>query len=162
MKKLRVLFVCSGPGVRALIAEAYLNHLAGDTMEGVSAQFEARMGYVPEFVHKLMADEGLEIPREFPSTVFDRHKNDEPYDYVVTLCHASTQVVCPIFRSNVKVLYRQEAEKLSWSIPDFRSLSNLTGDERAAAAKLIRNQIKKEVNKLIAHTNKRIADADLA
>ncbi len=162
MKKLRVLFVCSGPGVRALIAEAYLNKLAGDTLEGVSAQFEARMGYVPEFVHKLMAEEDIQISGEFPPTVFDRHQNDEPYDYVVTLCHASTQVVCPIFRSNVKVLYRQDAEKLSWSIPDFRSLSGLTGEERVTAARLIRKLIRLEVEKLIEHAIARTHETQLA
>lgn len=140
---IRVLFVCSGPGVRSRIAEAFLN--LHDGFEANSAQFENRQGPVPPFIEALMEEIQVELSSNFPTSVFDLHRQQERYDFVITLCQASTTVVCPVFRGNIDVMYGKKAERLSWTIDDFRSVSNLSGEERWEKARVIRDQIKQEV-----------------
>ena len=50
----------------------------------------------------------------------------------------------PLFRRSIKALYARKAETLSWSIPDFKSLSG-TEKEREAGGRVIRDKIKSEV-----------------
>ncbi len=149
MEKVRVLFVCSGPGVRARIAQAFVHKTAPDRIEAFSAQFENRNGYIPEFIKNLVEEVGLEIIEAFPVSVFGRHKSGQVFDFVITLCHASSTLVCPIFKSNVELLYKKNAEQLSWSIQDFRSLSDLSKDERMEKAREMRDMIAEEVQSLV-------------
>ena len=50
----------------------------------------------------------------------------------------------PIFLSNLDVLYRTTAQRVNWSIPNFRSLSG-TAEEQKAQARQIRDRIRTEV-----------------
>lgn len=141
MKK-RILFVCSGPGVRARIAEGFLNDLGEENCIVESAQFEEREGRMPEYFAGLVEEMGVEVERALPRSVFERHKNKEVYDYVITLCHAKTNMVCPIFLSNMDTLYKLKSNRLQWSIPDFRSLNTLDPEEKALQAREIITYIK--------------------
>ena len=155
MKKLRVLFVCSGPGVRGRIAEAFLNQY--DQFKAESAQFEDRQGNLPSLIIQLMEEVGTEISTTFPKSVFERYLDKEGYDYVITLCHAKTKVVCPVFRSNVDMMYNKKAERLSWSIQDFRQIFSLSDAERLTRAREVRDQIREEVEKFISTVEKKRA-----
>ncbi len=143
MQSIRILFVCAGPGVRARIAEAFMRDLPG--VEAASAQFENREGKIPPFITQLMDEVGTRIGGTFPMSVFERFRNKEPFDYVITLCHASSKVVCPIFRVNIDKLYEEEAGRLSWSIRDFRSIDAGSPEERRAQARIIRDEIRQNV-----------------
>lgn len=143
MQSTRVLFVCAGPGVRARIAEAFMAEIPG--IVAASAQFENREGTIPPFITQLMDEVGARIDGTFPVSVFERYNNKEPFDYVITLCHASTKVVCPIFLVNVDKLYQEEAGRLSWSIRDFRSIQAGNPEERRAQARIIRDEIRQNV-----------------
>ena len=143
MSKNRVLFVCAGPGVRARLAEAFLSQF--EDFEVKSAQFEDIEGKVPAFIQGLMEEISTDLQIAFPKSVFERHLKKEAFDFVITLCHASAKVVCPVFRTNVDILYGKEAERLSWAIPDFRSLMAIPPDQRMDKAREIRDSIKLEV-----------------
>jgi arsenate reductase len=96
-----------------------------------------------------MKEVGLDLPAASPKSVYQRYKDKEIFNYVVTLCHEATAEQCPIFKTNVDALYAREAERVSWSVPDFKSL---TGSEeaRTAAARKIRDLIKAEVIKFLS------------
>ncbi len=145
MGKVRVLFVCAGPGVRARVAEAFLRQI--DDIDVASAQFEEIEGAVPSFISSLMAEIRVDIKTELPKSVFARHLDKEAFDFVISLCHASSKLVCPVFRTNVDVLYSKKARRLSWSIPDFRSLSTVPPDQRLDKAWAIIDNINLEVLK---------------
>jgi len=138
----RVLFVCTYNGSRSRIAEEFTKQLSLGKIEAYSSSFESgKIGPLPIAV---MKEIGIELPMTAPKSVFDRHRQKEIFDYVVTLCHETTKEQCSVFKANVDVCFAKNAERLSWSIPDFKSLSG-TDEERTAEARKIREQIKREV-----------------
>ncbi|MEJ2306180.1 MAG: arsenate reductase ArsC [candidate division WOR-3 bacterium] len=148
MKKPRVLFVCSYRGARGMIAEKLVEKLAPGKMEVYSAGFESgKIGKLPIVV---MKEIGIDLPGEAPKSVFARYKNKEVFDYVITLCSTATKEQCPIFMTNVDVLYAREAKRFSWSIPDFMNIKG-TEEEKKNEARNIRDQIK---DKLIEFLSK--------
>lgn len=140
MKK--VLFVCTYHGARGRMAEEFAKLIAPGKIEAYSSCFEpGKIGGLPLDV---MREVGIDLPSVAPKSVFERHKEGDFFDYVISLCHEATTEQCPIFKSNVDALYSKKAERLSWSIPDFKSLRG-TDEERKAAAREIRDKIKSEV-----------------
>lgn len=101
----RVLFLCTGNSTRSQIAEALLQHLAGDTVDARSA------GSHPRSVHpnavRVMRERGIDISskRSKPLSRFARRR----FDYVVTLCDRVREV-CPEFPGG--------PERIHWSIAD--------------------------------------------
>lgn len=144
--KTRVLFVCSGPGVRGRIAEAILNYKYPQLFEAKSARFDEARGQMSPFILSLMAETNIMLPKEFPVSVFERQKNNETFDYVITLCNSSTKFECPIFKSNVDFLYKKEAQRIGWAIQDFRSIGHLPETQKMDAARAIRELIHREVD----------------
>ena len=156
MKIPRVLFVCTFHGARSRIAEEFVLRLAPGKVEAYSASFEpGRIGPLPI---EVMKEVGIDLPRETPKSVYDRYRDKEAFDYVVTLCHALSRELCPTFQTHVDVLYAKKAERLSWSVPDFASISG-TDEERLSEARKIRDQIKTQVVDFLAHIG---IDTDLA
>lgn len=147
MKKIRVLFVCSGPGVRVRIAEAFLARY--ERFEAHSAQFEEMEGRLPPFVLDLMEEVGITLPNSFPPTVFKRKRDKEAFDFVITLCHASKTVVCPNFRVHVDAMYKTHAQRISWMVSDFRDLKKYSPDERQSVARSIRDEIEQNIKELV-------------
>lgn len=149
--KIRVLFVCSGPGVRGRIAEAILNFKHAQLFDAESSRFEEVVGpVIPQFISDLMAETGITLPEEFPESVFERHKNSESFDHVITLCNSSTKFECPIFKNNIEILYRKDAQRHGWSIPDFRTIGHLKGAEKKNAARAIRELIHQQVDAFVS------------
>ena len=124
------------------MAEEFIKRAAPERIEAYSSSFESgKIGPLPVAV---MKEEGIDLPTEAPKSVYDRFMEKEVFDYVITLCHAATTEQCPIFKTNIDVMYAKKAKRLSWSIPGFLSLEG-TDDERKSKARKIRDQIKKEV-----------------
>ncbi|WP_309399237.1 hypothetical protein [Cerasicoccus maritimus] len=146
MKKIRILFVCTYHGGRSKIAELFAHHHASDQVEAQSACFDP--GTLGELPRGIMAEVGIELPAEGPASVFDLYKSGAPFDYVVTLCNQATTEQCPIFMTNVDVLYAKAAQVIPWSISDFQSLEG-TPELRKKGARLIRDKIHFEVLALI-------------
>jgi arsenate reductase len=142
----RILFVCSHHGARARIAAHFARTHSAGAVEALSSCFEeGRIGPLPIAVMKEL---GVDISADPPATVFERHRNNEVFDYVITLCYEATTKQCPIFRTNVDDLYARQAEHRSWSITGFKTLKG-SEEERLAAAREIRDRIEAQVRRLL-------------
>jgi arsenate reductase len=147
MKRKRVLFVCTYHGARAQIAEDFIKLSAPGKIEARSSCFE--LGKIGPLPIDIMREVGIDLPKKAPTPVFELYKKREVFDYVISLCHEPTTEQCPIFKTNIDTMYAKEAERISWSIPDFKSLSG-TEEEKKAGARKIRDKIRSKVISFLA------------
>ncbi|HPJ40165.1 MAG TPA: arsenate reductase ArsC, partial [Spirochaetota bacterium] len=92
MKKINVLFLCTGNSCRSQMSEGLARHLKGDVIEAYSA------GTAPKTLDPravmVMKEIGIDI-----SSHYSKHVDDlgtVEFDYVVTVCgHANEN--CPFF-----------------------------------------------------------------
>lgn len=100
MRKLKVLFLCTGNSCRSQMAEGWARALKSDRIEAYSAGIETH-GLNPNAV-KVMAEVGVDISRHTSKNVSTLL--DIPFDYVVTVCgHANEN--CPFFPGAAKVVH---------------------------------------------------------
>jgi protein-tyrosine-phosphatase/DNA-binding transcriptional ArsR family regulator len=137
----RVLFACTGNGARSQIAEALLQHLAGDRVEVFSG------GSHPKPIHpnaiKVLAERGIDISdrQSKPLTQFD----GKHFDYIVTLCD-KVREACPEFSTR--------AQAIHWSIED---PSRSPGTDRATypVFRALAAELESRIGYLIALINTR-------
>ena len=101
MKKLKVLFLCTGNACRSQMSEGWAHHLRGDRIQAYSAGV-APHGLDPRAV-KVMAEAGVDI-----SAHMSKHLDTllhVPFDYVVTVCDRAAES-CPIFPGNARKVHR--------------------------------------------------------
>lgn len=147
MTPLRLLFVCTHNGARSRIAQEFTKRTASERVESHSASLESdRIGPLPISV---MGEVGIELSAAPPKSVFERYKDQERFDYVITMCDPASGEQAPIFLANVDALYDETARRVNWVIPNFRSLTG-TDDEKRAAARQIRDRIRTEVVTFLA------------
>lgn len=135
MKKIHLLFLCTGNSCRSQMAEGWTRFLGGDVVEVESAGIEAH-GKNPRAI-QVMAEAGIDISRQESTRVTD--EMIERADVVVTVCgHADEH--CPVLPANVK--------KLHWPLND---PAKATGpeDEIARAFRATRDEIKVRVGRLL-------------
>lgn len=100
VKRLNVLFLCTGNSCRSQMAEGWTRALKGDVIEAYSAGIETH-GLNPYAV-KVMAEAGVDISGHASKNVATLL--GVPFDYVVTVCgHANEN--CPIFPGSAKVVH---------------------------------------------------------
>lgn len=100
MRKLNVLFLCTGNSCRSQMAEGWARALKGDVIEAYSAGIETH-GLNPYAV-KVMAEAGVDISGHASKNVDTLL--GVPFDYVVTVCgHANEN--CPFFPGTAKVVH---------------------------------------------------------
>jgi arsenate reductase len=100
MKKLNILFLCTGNSCRSQMAEGWARALKGDVIEAYSAGIETH-GLNPNAV-KVMAEAGVDISKQTSKNV--NTLLDVPFDFVVTVCgHANEN--CPFFPGDAKVVH---------------------------------------------------------
>jgi arsenate reductase len=133
MKK-RVLFVCIHNSARSQMAEAWLNHLCGDSFTGESAGLEP--GTLNPLVVEAMQEAGIDISQKETRAVFDVFKSGKLFAYVITVCDETSAERCPIFPG--------VAKRLHWSFPDPSALTG-TNDEKLAGVRKIRDQIRAKI-----------------
>jgi arsenate reductase len=147
MEKIRILFVCTHNGTRSRIAEEFTKRTARSGIEVYSSSFESEgIGPLPVAV---MEEVGIVLPTSSPKSVFDRFKEKESFNYVVAICDPASNEQVPVFLASVDSLYKKTAQRLTWYIPNFRSLSG-TAEEKKARARQIRDQIKTEVTNFLS------------
>ena len=128
MERKKVLFVCTYHGARSRIAEEFIKRSAPGKIEAHSSCFESgKIGPLPIDV---MREVGIDLSAEAPKSVFERHKERGIFDYVIILCNEATAEQCPVFKANVDALYAKEAQRINWSIPDFKSLNGTEEEKR--------------------------------
>lgn len=140
--KARVLFVCTYHGARSRIAEQYARRLASEAVEVYSASFEP--GTIGSLPVSVMKEAGFDLPREAAKSVYDRFRDKEDFDYVVTMCYEAAREQCAIFRSNIDVMYAKKSQIVSWSVPDFKTVTG-SDEQRISEAREIRDLIMSQV-----------------
>jgi arsenate reductase len=139
MKKIRVLFVCVHNSARSQMAEAYLNHFAGDLFEAESAGFES--GTLNPLVVEAMNLDGIDISHNQTNTVWDFYKQQRFYGYVITVCDGAQGQKCPIFPG--------VSDIRNWNLEDPSSFSG-SHEEKLVKTTKVRDTIKQLVQELIS------------
>ena len=134
MAKIRVLFICEHNSGRSQMAEAFLNDIASDKIFAESAGLEPQP--VNPLVVEVMAEIGHDLSRVKSDSVFDFFKQGRLYDYVITLCDETVGKQCPVFPGITR--------RLHWPFDDPGQLLG-TGDEKLAALRRIRDQIRGKI-----------------
>lgn len=137
MRKMKVLFLCTGNSCRSQMAEGWARHLKGDRIEPYSAGIE-KHGMNPHAV-QVMAEAGVNLGSHWSKTLTDL--GPVPFDYVVTVCgHANEH--CPVFRGKTKVVHVgfEDPPKLTKNMPD--------GEAKLAVYRRVRDEIRRFVEGL--------------
>ncbi len=103
MKKEKVLFLCVHNTARSQMAEAFLNHLAGDRFIAESAGLTP--GTLNPLIVEVMKESGYDISSNKVKSAFDFFKAGKLFNYVISVCDDATAEQCPIFPGVVKRLY---------------------------------------------------------
>jgi arsenate reductase len=142
MRKLKVLFLCTGNSCRSQMAEGWARALKGDVVEPYSAGIE-KHGMNPHAV-EVMTEAGVDISKHYSKTPAEIGLVE--FDYVVTVCgHADEN--CPMFPSKTKVVHVgfEDPPKLTKHLPD--------GEEKLAVYRRVRDEIRRFVEGLPGNLN---------
>ena len=99
-QKLKLLFLCTGNSCRSQMAEGWVRHLKGDTIDVYSAGVETH-GLNPNAV-KVMAEAGVDISSHTSQHI--NEFNTTPLDVVVTVCGHANET-CPVFPGDCRVVH---------------------------------------------------------
>ena len=142
MKKLKILFLCTGNACRSQMAEGWARALKDDVIEAYSAGIETH-GLNPNAVN-VMAEAGVDISQH-------KSKNSSdllhiPFDYVITVCgHANEH--CPLFPGKAKVVH------VGFDDPP-KLAAQVTGEEeKLNCYRRVRDEIKTFVETLPEYLN---------
>jgi arsenate reductase len=144
MKKMKILFLCTGNSCRSQMAEGWARALKSDVIEAWSAGIETH-GLNPNAV-KVMAEADVDISGHKSENVADLLHI--PFDYVITVCgHANEH--CPLFPGKAKIVHVgfDDPPKLA------RELAAQGADENAQldCYRRVRDEIKAFVKTLPEH-----------
>lgn len=134
MEKTKVLFVCVHNAARSQMAEAFMNHLCGDSYEAESAGLEPTE--LNPLVVEVMKEVGIDISQNKTKSVFDFYKAGRLYGFVITVCDESNAEMCPIFPGITA--------RFHWSFEDPSRFTDSQG-ERLEKVRKIRDQIRDRV-----------------
>lgn len=116
------------------MAEAWLNHLCGDSFVAESAGLEP--GTLNPLVVEAMQEVGIDLSKKKTRAVFDVLKSGKLFSYVITVCDETSAERCPIFPG--------AAKRLHWSFRDPSALAG-THDEKMAGVRMIRDEIRGKI-----------------
>jgi arsenate reductase len=137
MRKMKVLFLCTGNSCRSQMAEGWARHLKRGQIEPYSAGIE-KHGVNPHAA-RVMADAGVDITTQHSKTLTEL--GQVQFDYVVTVCgHANEH--CPVFPGKTKIVHVgfEDPPKLTKEMPD--------GEAKLAIYRRVRDEIRKFVETL--------------
>jgi arsenate reductase len=134
MDKVRVLFVCVHNSARSQMAEALLNHIAGERFHAESAGLEP--GTLNPLAVEAMRKTNIDISGNPTRDVFDLYKRGERFSYVITVCDESSGERCPLFPGITK--------RIHWSFDDPASFTG-PYEHKLARTIQVRDQIKERI-----------------
>lgn len=140
MKKLKILFLCTGNSCRSQMAEGWCRYLKSDIIEAYSAGIETH-GLNPYAV-KVMAECGVDISGH-KSKLLTSLDGIE-FDYVVTVCGHAHET-CPFFPAKAKVVH------VGFDDPPKLAKDAQTEEEKLNCYRRVRDQIKKFIEDLPSH-----------
>ncbi len=139
MRKLKVLFLCTGNSCRSQMAEGWARALKGDLVEPYSAGIEKHG--MNRHAASVMAEAGVDISAHYSKTVAELGPVE--FDYVVTVCgHADEH--CPTFPGKTKVVHVgfEDPPALTRHLPD--------GEEKLAVYRRVRDEIRRFIERFPA------------
>jgi len=101
VKKLRVLFLCTGNSCRSQMAEGWARHLKSDLIDAYSAGVEPQE--LDTNAVKVMAEVGVDISKQRAKHIRDLGRVN--FDYVITVCDNARER-CPFFAGGVKSIHK--------------------------------------------------------
>jgi arsenate reductase len=137
IKKLNILFLCTGNSCRSQMAEGWARHLKGDLVDVWSAGIETH-GLNPLAV-KVIAEAGVDI-----SNHRSKHLNeikDVRFDWVITVCDSANER-CPVFPGKVKRFH------IGFDDPSKLARSAKNEEEALAHYRRVRDQIRRFVEEM--------------
>jgi arsenate reductase len=149
-KKIKVLFVCVHNSARSQMAEAFLNHLAGDKFMNTKLRFQAtsaglEKGALNQLAVEAMQEVGIDISANQTKSVFDIFKQGTAFNYVITVCDEASAGRCPVFPG--------PAKRLHWGFADPSALTG-SQEEKMEAVRRIRDEIRQAVLTFVNETSK--------
>lgn len=138
MEKIKVLFICVHNSARSQMAEAFLNHIAGDKFEAQSAGIEP--GALNPYAVKVMEEVGIDISQKETTGVFDLYRRGAVFSYVIAVCDGANAERCPIFPGITT--------RLNWSFPDPSALQG-TDEDKLQGTREIRDAIKAQIEQWV-------------
>ena len=142
MNRTRVLFVCGQNSARSQMAEALLDHLAGDRYEAHSGGIEPAP--INPLAVAVMAERGIDISHKrtklVAQAVAELAEKGQQFDVVITVCSKAAGL-CP-FVPGVKVTER-------WSFDDPGTVQG-TPVEQLAQVRAVRDDIETTIRAWIA------------
>jgi len=141
MKKLKILFLCTGNSCRSQMAEGWARALKNDVVEAYSAGIETH-GLNPNAV-QVMSEADVDITGQKSENIKDLL--NIPFDVVITVCgHAHEN--CPIFPANARVVHVgfDDPPALAREL----AAQGATEEEQLDAYRRVRNEIKAFVEQL--------------
>jgi arsenate reductase (thioredoxin) len=138
MKKLKVLFLCTGNSCRSQMAEGWAHALKTDVIEAYSAGMETH-GMNPNAV-RVMAEAGVDITRQSSKTADVVKEVD--FDVVVTVCGHADET-CPAWlRGKARIVHA------GFDDPPKLARNATTEEEALGHYRRVRDEIRKFVEKL--------------
>ena len=116
------------------MAEAWLNHLCGESFQAHSAGLEP--GTLNPLVVEAMKEVGIDISKKKTQAVFDVFKSGKLFSHVITVCDETSAERCPIFPGITK--------RMHWSFADPSALTG-THEEKIAGVREIRDAIRARI-----------------
>lgn len=107
------------------MAEALLNHLAGDRFHAESAGLEPRK--LNPLAVAAMAKMNIDISQKKTQDVFDLIRRGRTYQYVVTVCDESSGERCPLFPGSRKTIHWSFEDPASFGGSDEEKLNKTIG-----------------------------------
>lgn len=130
MKKINILFLCTGNSCRSQMAEGWARHLKGDLIEACSAGIEPK-GLDPRMV-RVMAERGVDVSHHRSKHVQEvMHLS---FDYVITVCGDAAES-CPVFPGKTRVIHR------GFNDPPQLAMDAASEEEALAHYRRIRDEI---------------------
>jgi arsenate reductase len=124
------------------MAEALLNHLAGDRFEAESAGLEP--GTLNPFAVEAMKNMNIDISHKKTQSVFDVYRSGRSYSYVISVCDEASGERCPIFPG--------VTQRIHWSFSDPSSVEG-TDEEKTDQTIVIRDQISRRIESWVKEIN---------
>jgi len=119
MRKIRVLFLCTGNSARSIMGATLLQQLGGDAFEVFSAGTHPK-GVNP-FTVCVLEPLGIDMSEERSKNVSEFAERS--FDYVITVCDSAAEE-CPVFPGAPR--------RIHWSFADPAAVEG-TGDEKLRA-----------------------------
>lgn len=141
--KTSVLILCTGNSARSQMAEGLLRHEGGDRYEVFSAG--TRPSQVRPEAIDVLAEVGIDISGQRSKSVDEFI--GQPLDLVITVCDNAKEA-CPVFPGRTR--------RLHWPFEDPAGTEG-SEDERKAAFRRVRDQIRKRIQTFLAEESTREA-----